>query len=42
MPRKFPEAIRNMSNYKDMRAFGIELAAKKVLEKDYEEEPLIS
>lgn len=37
MPRKFPEAIRNMPNLKDMRAMGIELAAKKVFEKDYEE-----
>jgi tetratricopeptide (TPR) repeat protein len=37
MPRKFPEAIRNISNFKDMRALGIELASKKVLKKDYEE-----
>lgn len=37
MPRKFPEAIRNMPNLKDMRAMGIELAAKKVFERDYEE-----
>ncbi len=37
MQRKFPDAIRNMPNFKDMRAMGIELAAKKVLEKDYEE-----
>ncbi len=37
MPRKLPDAIRNMPNLKDMRALGIELAARKVLEKDYEE-----
>ncbi len=37
MPRKLPEVIRNMSNIKEMRALGIELAATKVFEKDYEE-----
>ena len=37
MPRKFPEAIRNMSNIKEMRAMGIELAARKVLKTDFEE-----
>jgi len=37
MQRKLPDAIRNMSNFVDMRASGIELAAKKVFEKDYEE-----
>lgn len=37
MQRKLPDAIRNMPNLKDMRAMGIEWAAKKVLEKDYEE-----
>ena len=37
MPNKLPDAIRNMPNLKDMRALGIELAAKKVFEKDYEE-----
>jgi tetratricopeptide (TPR) repeat protein len=37
MQRKLPEAIRNMSNFKDMRAVGIELAAKNVFDEDYEE-----
>ena len=37
MPRKVPDAIRNMPNFKDMRALGIELASKKVFEEDYEE-----
>lgn len=37
MPPKFPDAIRNMPNFKEMRAMGIALAAKKVFEKDYEE-----
>ncbi len=36
MPRKFPDAIRNIPNFKE-RAMGIELAARKVFEKDYEE-----
>ncbi len=38
MPNKFPDSIRNMPNFKEMRAMGIELAAKNVLEKDYEGE----
>ena len=37
MQRKLPDAIRNMPNLKDMRAMGIDLAARKVFEKDYEE-----
>jgi len=37
MQRKLPDAIKDMPNLKDMRALGIELAAKKVLEEDYEE-----
>lgn len=37
MPPKFPDAIRNMPDFKEMRAMGIALAAKKVFEKDYEE-----
>ncbi len=37
MPHKFQDAIRNMPNFKEMRAMGIALAAKKVLEKEYEE-----
>ena len=37
MPKKLPDSIRNMPNFREMRAMGIEWAAKKVLEKDYEE-----
>jgi tetratricopeptide (TPR) repeat protein len=37
MPRKVPDSIRNIPNFKDMRALGIELASKKVFEEDYEE-----
>ena len=36
MPNKL-DSIRNMPNFREMRAMGIELAAKKVFEKDYEE-----
>ena len=37
MQRKLPDAIKNMSNFKEMRAVGIELAAKKVLDEEYDE-----
>jgi tetratricopeptide (TPR) repeat protein len=37
MQRKLPDAIINMPNLKEMRAVGIELAAKKVFEEEYDE-----
>jgi len=41
MPRKAPDSIKNMLNLKDTRAQGIELAAKKVFEEEYEEAKLL-
>ncbi|MFA4957981.1 MAG: tetratricopeptide repeat protein [Candidatus Methanoperedens sp.] len=41
MPRKAPDSIKNMINLKDMRAQGIELAAKKVFEEEYEDAKLL-
>jgi hypothetical protein len=36
MPSKFPEAIRNMPNFEEMREAGIGLASKLVIEHKYE------
>jgi len=32
MPNKLPDSIRNMPNFREMRAMGIEWVSKKVLE----------